>query len=272
MAAQNDSIKVDPELPPQQAIPRLLELHGDRLYGLGLRLCDTPEQARDLVQETFLRAFRSWDQFEGRADPGTWLYAIASNTCKRLNRRRAGEPRHLEPLEELLPARGEPVLASENPEGEPEAELRRREAHRIVSSALHELPIEYRLPLVLKDIAELSVSEVGQILGLKQATVKTRVHRGRLKLRQALEQNLPRVSLPEHDHSRRVCLDLLKAKQEALDRGAPFPFSRDELCVRCRALLRSLDLAHDACHELAGDHMPAEIRELIEQETGNDSR
>lgn len=265
MVEHTDTPAIDPDLPPQQAIPRLLELHGDRLYGLGLRLCNTPEEAQDLVQETFLRAFRSWEQFEGRSDPATWLYTIASHTCQRLNRKRAGEPRHLEPLEKLLPVRGEPVLAPVEGEHHPEAELQRREAQRVVEAALQDLPVEYRLPLVLKDIAELSIPDVAQILGLKEATVKTRVHRARLKLRQALEQSLPRVPLPEPDHARSVCLDLLHAKQEAMDRGAPFPFSNEELCVRCRALFDSLDLAQEACHRLGSDSLPVEIRALIQR-------
>lgn len=268
MVENTEKPTIDPDLPPQQAIPKLLELHGDRLYGLGLRLCNTPEEAQDLVQETFLRAFRSWDQFEGRSDPATWLYTIASHTCQRLNRKRAGEPRHLEPLEKLLPARGEPVLAPGDGEHHPEAELQRQEAQRVVGAALQELPIDYRLPLVLKDIAELSIPDIAKILGLKEATVKTRVHRGRLKLRQSLERSLPRVPLPEPDHPRSVCLDLLRAKQEAMDRGAPFPFSREELCVRCRALFDSLDLAHEACHRLSGESLPPEIRALIHDQAG----
>jgi len=263
--SNDEGTPIDPNLTPQQAIPRLLEVHGNRLYGLGLRLCESPEAARDLVQETFLRAFRHWDRFEGRSDPGTWLYAIAANTCKRLSRKRAGEPRHLEPLEALMPKRGEPVLAPDGAVGQPESELRRREAQRIVGEALQELPFDYRLPLVLKDIAELSVGEVAEILGLKEGTVKTRVHRARLKLRQLLERNLPRVEMPEHDHARSVCLDLLEAKQAAMDRGAPFPFSEEELCVRCRALLESLDLAHEACHSLLGGPLPPELRALIQQ-------
>jgi RNA polymerase sigma-70 factor (ECF subfamily) len=65
-----------------EAVERLMQDHGGRIYGLGLRLCGDPEDARDLVQETFLRAYRKWDQFEGRSEPATWLYTIASRVAR----------------------------------------------------------------------------------------------------------------------------------------------------------------------------------------------
>lgn len=101
------SANVFPHEPAQTAIPRLFEAHGGRIYTLGLRMCGDPDRAEDLVQETFLKAFGGWDQFEGRSNPATWLYSIASRACQRMQRRRAGEPRRMLSLTELLPS-GEP--------------------------------------------------------------------------------------------------------------------------------------------------------------------
>ncbi|MGD8870594.1 MAG: sigma factor, partial [Gemmatimonadota bacterium] len=84
--------------PAEDVIPRLMDDYADHIYGLGLRMCDDPEKAQDLVQETFMRAFRSWASFDGRSKPSTWLYTIASRSCQRMERRRAGEPRHMRPL------------------------------------------------------------------------------------------------------------------------------------------------------------------------------
>jgi hypothetical protein len=137
-----------------------------------------------------------------------------------------------------------------------------------VERALAELPIHLRLPLVLKDIVELSISQVAEILGIKPATVKTRVHRGRLALRRAMAEVLPKRPSPPPDHPQRVCLDLLNAKQEALDRGADFPVPQDELCTRCQSLLSTLDLAHDVCSQLSLDGLPDELRRSIESEIG----
>lgn len=268
------------ELPADEAIPRLVDAHGGRLYGLGLRLCGNSEDARDLVQEIFLQAYRKWDQFEGRSDPSTWLYTIGARACQRMNRRRSGEPTRIETLSELLPA-GEasiPYLPaaggaprSPTPSGalaealeDPLQEQVRREAREAIDRALAALPPDFRLALVLKDIAELSVAEVAEVLGIKEATVKTRVHRARLLLRRELAAVLPRRHATEEPgHERTVCLDLLRAKQEALDRGVPFPVPAESLCERCRALFATLDLARDTCQELARGRLPEELRERV---------
>ncbi len=260
------------DLPAGQAIPRLVDAHGGRLYGLGLKLCGNPEDAEDLVQEIFLQAYRKWDQFEGRSDPSSWLYTIGARACQRMHRRRSGEPAHLEPLADLLPQEGE-IVPDPEAEGPFDAQLR-REAREVLDRALQSLPPDFRLTLVLKDIAELSVAEVAAILGVKEATVKTRVHRARLALRKALVAELPlgrrggdgrgRRAGPEasSEHPRAVCLDLLRAKQEALDRGTEFPVPDEVVCDRCRALFGSLDLTRDLCRELDGE-LPPELRRLI---------
>ena len=166
-----------------------------------------------------------------------------------------------------------PVGESSIPEISTEAdspldEHLRKEAQDQVERALAELPVHLRLPLVLKDIVELSISQVAEILGIKPATVKTRVHRGRLALRRAMAEVLPKRPSPPPDHPQRVCLDLLGAKQEALDRGADFPVPQDELCTRCQSLLSTLDLAHDVCSQLSLDGLPDELRRSIESEIG----
>ncbi len=246
------------------AIPRLLERHGGRLFRLGLRLCGNPQEAEDIVQETFLRAFRKWDQFEGRSDPGTWLYTIAIRVCRRLHRRRSGQPTRMESLNDLLPSGDEkvPDIPSQR-EGPYDAALR-KESREAVESAIVRLPMHFRLPLILKDILEFSIAQVSEVLGLKQATVKTRIHRARLFLRRELARKLPLKDAPPPDHSRRMCLDLIRAKQEALDRGVEFPLSDDELCSRCRAFFNTLDLAKSACRSIRDGRIPDRLkRELL---------
>lgn len=259
---------VTPELPAAEAISRLMEEHGGRIYGLGLRVCHGPAEAEDLVQETFLRAFRHWDQFEGRSQPSSWLYTIATRLCRRMHRKRSGEPDHLESLAELLPSADEAIPAP--PEhGDPLDQQLRRETRERVQAGLAALPLDFRMPLMLKDIAELSIPQIAEILGIKEATVKTRIHRARLKLRQVLAEGLPPGGPrePEHrPHSRQVCLDLLRAKQEALDRGVELPVSAHELCSRCNSVFQTLDLAVSVCRELGRGELPGEVRDLLERE------
>ncbi len=251
----------DRRQPREIAIPALVERHGGKLYGLGMRLCGGPQDAEDLVQETFLRAYRNWDQFEGRSDPGTWLFTIASRVCQRLHRRRAGEPRKMESFEQLMPI-GDRELAVV--EGGAEMMIR-KEGVEQVERAITQLPIHFRMPLVLKDIAGLSIASVAEILGIKQATVKTRVHRARLKLRQSIEGLLPRRELPPPAYSRQVCLDLLRAKQEAIDRGVGMP--NEVVCDRCAAVFATMDLTHEYCEELGRGELPDELRRVLLAQT-----
>ena len=253
----------------ERAIPRLLEEHGGLIYNLGLRMCGSPENAEDLVQETFLRAFRNWGQFEGRSNPTTWLYTIATRACIRFKRRRSGEPSQMLSLSKLLPNQDEdiPIIFSED-KG-PLDEALRRESQEAINRAIADLPSHFRVTLMLKDIVEFSTAEVAHVLGIKKTTVKTRVHRARLLLRKVLTEQLPKRKAPPPDHSRQACLDLLHAKQEALDRGVEFPLAEGELCSRCRSLFSTLDLVKNACIDIKKGELPERLRQMLLKEFGS---
>ena len=255
-----------PGEPAREAIPALMEAYGGRIYALGLRVCPTPTEAEDLVQETMVQALRGWRSFKGDSQPYTWLFRIAMRTCRRMHRKRAGEPDDFLTLDELL-GFGDQASLQRSPtqaaawQGDAAAE---RATRRRLDAALHQVPAPFRVALVLKDIADFSVEETAEILGVKTATVKTRVHRGRLHLRRALEDQGVFAPLPPTQVPRRVCLDLLHAKLEAMDRGVDFPLPHGEICDRCYALFRSLDLAREACAALREGAIPATLRERIQ--------
>ncbi len=250
--------------PAELALPRLLDEHGGRLLGLANRLCGHPDDAEDLVQEIFLLAWRKWHQFQGDSSPTSWLYTIAARACTRRRRRRAGEPRKIESLSELLPTAEDRIPDPSALDGPLDDQLR-RETREAVEDAIAGLPMHYRMPLVLKEVVELPIADVAAILGLKEATVKTRVHRGRLALRRELARKLPRREAPPPDHSRQMCLDLLHAKQEALDRGVPFQVAPEDLCERCQAMFASLDLTHDVCRTLGAGELPEALRKKLQE-------
>ncbi len=259
-----DPVEPRPGTPRDEAIPVLLERHGGRLLALGTRFCGSAEEAEDLVQETLLQAYNSWDRFEGRSSPATWLYTIASRVCQRFHRKRSGEPEEVVSLDEELPFGASRAARVATPDPGPLEEGLRREGERRVGEAIAVLPLEFRMPLVLKEIVGFSVAEVAGMLGLKPATVKTRLHRARLRLRDALDEVLPRRELPPAAYSEQVCLDLLRAKQESLDRGTAFPETGDEVtCERCRAVFRSLDLASDLCAGLGRGELPPTLRRRL---------
>ncbi|GMU66842.1 MAG: hypothetical protein AMXMBFR36_31160 [Acidobacteriota bacterium] len=252
--------------PDEAAFTRLVDAEGGRLLAFARRFCGDGRDAEDLVQETFARAFRNWSQLEDPEKARAWLYSIARRACQRMHRPRAGQPARLEPLSELEPRPGPTVPELPSAAGDPHAERLRREAREIVESALAELPDPFRQTLVLADLAELGTGEVAAVMGVKEATVKTRLHRARLKLRDVLARRLPQRPAPAPTHARRVCLDLLHAKLEALDRGVPFSYSDAALCERCSSLLGTLDLARDGCRALAVERLdPALRRRILDQ-------
>jgi RNA polymerase sigma-70 factor (ECF subfamily) len=253
---------LDGSEPRDVALPLLVEAYGGRLLSTARRLCGNAHEAEDLVQETFLQAYRNWHQFEGRAKASTWLFTIASRLCQRMHRRKSGEPRRTESLETLLPF-GEDVIGVVPREDDAlEAQIR-REGRERVERAIAELPDDFRMPLVLKELVGLPVEEVATILEIKPATIKTRLHRARLRIRKALEESLPREQVPQAIFSRQICLDLLNAKQEALDSGTEFEFPDQVICERCAEVFATLDLSRDICREIARGEMPEGLRDSV---------
>jgi RNA polymerase sigma-70 factor (ECF subfamily) len=145
-----------------------------------------------------------------------------------------------------------------------EARELRAEARARVDAAIQDVPDPYRGALILKEIAGMEVSEVAAVLGVKENTVKTRLHRGRLLLRAALLAEQPRRAVPPAVYDRAMCMDLLRAKMESLDRGVDFPVQDELVCERCREVFASLDVGADACRSLRGTTMPATLRKRIE--------
>ncbi len=250
--------------PADIAIAQLMEDYADHIYSLGLRLCDDPEKAEDLVQETFLRALKSWDRFDGRSKPSTWLYTIASRTCQRMERRRACEPRRMRTLDQLLPS-GETTVVDLPADGETPLEwIERQDVIKAVRQAIDSLPMHFRLPIVLKEMEAMSVEDVAAVLGLKPATVKTRLHRARLVIRKELSKPLPQRRVRHTGTSEERCLDLLWAKQEAIDRGVDFPIPGEHLCERCHSVFATLELAGDVCYALGDAGLPEPVRRALE--------
>lgn len=253
--------------PAREAVARLVTVYGARLDALARRICGNRADAEDLVQDVFLQAYRRWETFRGASDPGTWLYAITANACRRRFRRR-GSAQRMPTLSQLLPWRESRSLdlpaVGGGAEG-PTAQVIERESARLVQDAIASLPEGFRVPLVLKEMLELPIADVAGALRLKPETVKTRVHRARLLLRKALldPRGMPTRPAATPIYERRVCLDLLKAKLEAMDHGRGFPVGQDVVCARCRAVFAELDLAQQACAELAEGHVTERLRRRI---------
>ncbi len=153
-----------------------VEMHSDGLY----RLLRDPTAAEDVVQETFLNAFKGLDQFDGRSRLGTWLFRIAYNNA--LMRLRA--LKRVEPLVEDLDSESAVTPAKVVPWRETlEDVAAQRETAQVLEQAITSLSETLGVVFQLRDIEERSTAETAQILGLAEATVKVRLHRARLALR-----------------------------------------------------------------------------------------
>lgn len=253
-------------------LPRLLEVHGPRLLTVARRLCGHEEDARDLVQEVFLVAARSWGSFRGESSPGTWLYSIAARSCKARLRRKGGLDRRMPALSQIAPWSEDRSSALSGPGASPLGRAERAEAEAGIHAAIMELPEHFRVAMVLKDMLELSVNDTAAALGIRPETVKTRVHRARLLLRKRMLSTLPLVPASRPAYQRRVCVDLLKAKMEALDAGRATPLGPELVCDRCRGVFAELDLVAGICAGLRRGALPASLRRKILREIGGGTK
>ncbi len=159
-----------------------METYQHRVFGVALRMLGNRADAQDVAQEVFLRAHRALHDFRGDARLSTWLYAIASRLC--LTRLAAGERRRVRHGEESLGRLWDPLA---DPAGSAEQAERESALYR----AIAQLPEERRLVVVLRDLEGLSYEEIAAILNLELGTVRSRLHRARLDLKEKLERFFP---------------------------------------------------------------------------------
>ncbi len=241
---------------------RLFETYAPRIYAVARRMCGNDADARDVVQDTFLQAHRRWETFRGKSDPGTWLYAIAVRRCRRAIIRPRKRGREMPQFSQVAPFADRTVIDTTLSGAGPAERAATAEQVALMEDAVAELPEAFRLPLLLKDILELSVEETADVLGIKEATVKTRVHRARLLLRSRLMRATPRRAAPSPIYPRRVCMDLLKAKLAAMDRGRGVSLGKPVVCERCRAVFAELDLTQTVCASLGKREISKALRRL----------
>ncbi len=169
------------------AFPALVDAFGERIYNFAGRMCRSGEDAKDILQETFLAAVRSVKDFRGEGKFSTWLFRIAANACRKMHRRGKFEPAHELSLEALMPGEAERARLASGAGGEtPEAALLRTDLRETLERAILDLPPAYRAVLILRDLEGLSTEEAAEALGLTVVATKVRLHRARLFVRQRL--------------------------------------------------------------------------------------
>jgi RNA polymerase sigma-70 factor (ECF subfamily) len=172
------------------AFEELVDRYDDKIYRLAYRFVRNETEAKEIVQDTFLSVWRKLDTFKGDAQFGSWLYRVAANAA--LMRLRA-QRRHPEVSTEELPLDyldnyGHLPTPGENWAKRPDDELQSDELRRRIQKAVDELPEIYRTVFLVRDVEGLSTEETAEVLQISIPTVKTRLHRARLALRDAISR------------------------------------------------------------------------------------
>ncbi len=167
---------------------RLVETYSASIYRLALKMLEDTQDAEDVLQETFIKAYRHLDTFDGRSSLSTWLYRIATNEALMLLRRKKHVSISID----------EPGLSEEQEEAEPlqivdwccmpEEELMSSEARSHLDKAIEALPASLRVVFLLRDVEGLSTQETSEVLKLSETAIKTRLSRARLRLRELLTE------------------------------------------------------------------------------------
>jgi RNA polymerase sigma-70 factor (ECF subfamily) len=167
----------------EEALPHL-----DAVYRFALRLSGSPDQAEDLVQETFLRAYRSWDQYTQGTRAKSWLFTICRNVFLRGRERLQRHDRIVSESVDRSSANPDPVnpLWGSVNGIDPEGEFFEAIVDDEILSALDGLPDEYRMAVVLSDLEGLAYADVAELLDVPVGTVKSRLFRGRRRLQKVL--------------------------------------------------------------------------------------
>jgi RNA polymerase sigma-70 factor (ECF subfamily) len=173
----------------RDAMERLLMRAQEVAYRFSLLVCGHPQDAEDVMQDALLKTYRYVNRIKEPEAFRTWLYTTVQNACRMKRRRHVGEPSHLTSVEQG-------ATTSEGVAGPLELEGHTRAADQLVMDAwvsdrlrraLKALPPSYRMIVVLREMEGLSTREVASVAGISEANVKTRLHRARVMLRQALE-------------------------------------------------------------------------------------
>lgn len=164
----------------ERAFEELVRRHADHLHAVVSRLVDNSQEAEEVTQETFVRAWRALGSFKGDSQFFTWLYRIGVNEAHRRSERS-----HRGVLRGIRSLDMEPIDPPDLTEA-PHRRAEQADLRRALEEAVRRLPHAYRAPLILRDVEGLSTAEAAEIVGVGQAAFKSRLHRARLAVKEAV--------------------------------------------------------------------------------------
>ena len=169
----------------KHAFANIVDEHSDKIYRLALKMLGNEQDAEDILQETFIKAFNNIESFEGRSKISTWLYRIAVNESLMLLRKRKGA---LIDIDAGIEKDDGEVIPQEIVDWccLPEKELMSNESRQVINQAINTLSDANRAAFLLRDVEGLSTSEAAEVLDISESALKVRLMRARLQLRETL--------------------------------------------------------------------------------------
>lgn len=167
------------------AFAEIVRRYQKQVFSLTYRLTNNAEDAQDLAQEAFLKIFQVLHKYDGQRPFFPWMYKVATNVCYTLLRKKPQQDVPLEKVIEFAP------LVPDS-ESQPEDYTEVREVQRLVQQAIAELPDNYRVPLVLRYLEEMTYQQIADTMDLPVSTIETRLFRGKALLQKRLTNILER--------------------------------------------------------------------------------
>jgi RNA polymerase sigma-70 factor, ECF subfamily len=254
-----------------KALEEALALLQSTVFSFSMRMCGQRQDAEDTMQEVLVKSLPYLPNFDSSKALLVWLYKVAKNRCLMSRRKSKFAPRKTLSLEDLMPDRRELQRLAGKSEGTPESTLLRRENAKRLREAVQKLPPDYRLVLVLHDMEELADSDIAEITGLRQGTIRVRLHRARLFVRKELAK-LDGRGKPQRlaaaagkaqlapDPRRRRCKQMFAELSNYLDEELDDSLCGElekhlDGCEPCKAFLASLEESIEQCRT-ASDEPP----------------
>lgn len=165
----------------REAFEELVKRYQRQIFSLAFRMTRNYEDAGDLTQEVFMHLFRVLNKFDGKRKFFPWMYRIATNVCYNALKKK---PKDSYPLDNVIDFT--PRVPDRN--SQPEDYSETREIQQVVHTAIADLPENYRVPIILKYLEDMSYKEIAEVMDLPITTIETRLYRGRIMLEERLEK------------------------------------------------------------------------------------
>jgi RNA polymerase sigma-70 factor (ECF subfamily) len=175
----------------EQAFNEIVRQYGDKVFSLVYRMIGSRSEAEDIAQEVFISVFKTVDSFRGESKFSTWLLRIAANHSKNRIKYLARRPTDANGLDDAgdTAAGEQPTPPIQSHIDGPDKLMEAAEAEGLVQQAIAAMDEDHRLLVVLRDVEELSYEEIGEITGLPEGTIKSRLHRARMAIKEWLDKH-----------------------------------------------------------------------------------